>query len=418
MSDSGGDGSLWRAHRLLAPLPTRRAATVSIVDQATSSVTNFAAAVVSASVLTAHEFGAFSIAYILYTLAQSATQSLIGQELLLSRASTVERRRLISAALRFGLAAGVAVGAVILLVAILIPDLTGALVPIAVCLPLLLAQDIGRYGASVLHAPQFALLLDGAWLVLLGALLAAVRLSAVTPTPFIMTAIWSGAGALAAVPGLVAFLRVDGGTATLARRYLARGFLGHRFLMEFFAVRATSQLLALGLGAVAGLAASGAFRAVTTLLGPLNILISSVNTFGLPLLTRAEGQRQRPLLPVLGLSIAVLAIAVTLGLWSIPADAGRYVLGETWDAAHSLIPPFGLQAAVLAFGSVYLIALRAAAPKRTLPLLLLTSACTVPLFAFGYLAGGVGGAAWGQCVASAIQVVLVTASYLRHTRRL
>lgn len=256
-----------------------------------------------------------------------------------------------------------------------------------------------------MRAPQFALVLDVTWMVLMAVGMAVVVSQ--SPSETALSAAWYGSGALAALLGLAVLRSPRIPERPTMRRYLNPRFLGFRFLLESLAVRGVAQALALLLAVMAGLAATGAYRGAVTLFGPMNILLTSVSMFGSPhVVERGHQRSQRLLLPLAG-ALAFLAIIVTAALWALPDAVGEMLLGETWSSAHELIPAFGVHSVALTFSTVYRVALRVADPRKTLPLQLATSAATVIFFVAGYVLGGLQGAVWGFAGGAAVSAVLM-----------
>lgn len=396
---------------LLAPLPGRSGAVVSVADQAVSSITNFGALIVAARHLDADSFGSFSTVYVIYTLAQAAIQAHVGQELVLHDGPAEMRLAYSAAGIRFSMIAGAGLGAVLLLCAGGLPAISASLVPLALCLPLLMAHEVARNGAAVMRAPQLALALDLAWLALMVLCIAVV--TSQTTAQWVISATWYGSGAVAGMLGFVLLQALKPPHDATPWRYLGKRFLGHRFLLETVAVRGVSQALALLLAALAGLAATGAYRGAATLFGPVNILLTSVSMFGSPrIVERGLRESRRMLLPLAG-ALSLLALLLTAVLWGLPGPVGEMVLGETWTSARALIPAFGVQSVALAFSTVYRIALRVVAPRWTLPLQLATSAATVALFLIGFAYAGVYGAVWGFAGGAVVSAALMVWAYMR-----
>lgn len=204
------------------------------------------------------------------------------------------------------------------------------------------------------------------------------------------------------------------GATTQVRRYLRRGHLGMRFVVEFAVGNASSQLAVLGLGLFASPLAVGALRGATTLFGPLNVLFNSVNAFGPPVLGRLGGRRATArAAAVLGCVLAGVGFGWAAVLYALPDRVGRQLLGATWQSASALLPATGSQYAVMALGTCALVTLRVLSPRATLSLQVVFSLVSVALMLGGYPLGGAIGAAWGLAAGSALKAVAAWARVVR-----
>jgi hypothetical protein len=270
-------------------------------------------------------------------------------------------------------------------------------------LPVLLTQDGMRYCFSALRLPHYALATDTVRLLVVVPALAGQPAGAGAVR---LVAVWG----VSAVPALVVggallWPRVKDAPADL-RRYLRRGHLGRRFVVEFGVGNATSQLAVIGLGLFAAPLAVGALRGATTLFGPMNVLYNSATAFGPPLLNRVRGTDDKVrATAVLGTGLAWAAVAWTVVLMLLPDHVGRRLLGDTWAPASALLPASGSQYAGIALGTSALLALRVLRPRATLPIQVVFSLASVAFMLAGYRMGGVPGAAWGLCLGSALKAV-------------
>jgi O-antigen/teichoic acid export membrane protein len=380
----------------------RTAIICSVLDQGIAAVTNIAVLVVVARLSDAGSFAVFAMVYVVFTVLLGAAGAYVGQELVLHRAEDL-RVPCRSAAL-FTAAASTTAGLLLAAVTAFLPGRTAAaLAVLGLVLPVALTQDTLRYCFSVLRLPHLALAAD------------TLRFAAAVPALLLqpdgsgaarMVAVW-GVTALPALALSVLLLRrhVAGVRADL-RRYLRRGHLGRRFIVEFAVGNASSQLAVLGLGIIATPLAVGALRGATTLFGPLNVLFNSATSFGPPLLTRLGGLRRTTRATmVLGAALAAVAVGWAAALYLLPDGAGRQLLGATWPAASHLLPATGAQYATMALGICGLLTLRVLSPRATLPIQLVFSVAAVVFMYAGYATDGVLGAAWGLFLGSALKAV-------------
>lgn len=397
----------------------KRAAIFSALDQAVSSATNFGSTIAAAVLLSATSFGQFSIAYIVYVIVVGAFQAYIGQELVLRSGDPKSLREASGVAIRFSLAISVPVAVgVTLLVAIFLPESLVALLPFVLALPFLVGQEIMRFACAVQGRMRVALALDSIWLACAVVLLLTVAF--VVPRDsiqaWLIAAAWSLAGVISFAVGSF-ILPWTKQSANAHTKYLTRNYIGRRFLVEFLAMRGTSQSLGLALGGLSGVASAGAYRGASTLSGPLAVLLGTVASFGAPMLRDVESSKRTFWLARLALLLAGLAGGWTLVLALIPESIGRLVLGETWFGARSLLIPLALQTVALGISIPFFMGLRVHWPRVTLWVQLTGSVLTVVLFFFGLATWGVVGAAWGQFAAAGLQAIVVCGTYLRFSRR-
>ncbi|MEU6864374.1 hypothetical protein ABZ924_14035 [Streptomyces sp. NPDC046876] len=377
------------------------AAVASVLDQAASSATNILVLVLAARLSTAAGFADFSMVYVAFSVLLGLNMAYVGQTVVLEKDGT----RLGGACrsgLTFTAAASAAAGAGLALVGLVLPGAGGwAFLALGLVLPLVLVQDGLRYCFSALRRPERALAADA---LRLACAVAALAVQPEGAPPGRLVLVWG----LSAVPALalgLVLLRpyVRGARAELGP-YLRRGHLGQRFVVEFAVGNGSSQLAVLGLGVFATPLAVGALRGATTVFGPLNVLFNSANAFGPPVVGRADDKRGVVrLTAAMGAALAVVGGAWAAVLYALPAGAGRALLGDTWGAVTILLPATGAQYAVMGLGTCALLTLRVLAPKATLSLQLTFSLLSVGLLLGGYALFGVGGAAWGLALGSALK---------------
>lgn len=402
---------------LNAPLPRRASTIASVLDQAVSSGTNFVAVVLAAAALTPVEFGRYSIAYVLFTIVAGAFQSFVGQELVLIEGSPERRADASAVALRVTLLLSLLPVAGLLVAAALLPDLRAVLVVLAIALPLLVMQDEMRFAASLEGRMHVAVILDSIWAaILVVVVVGAMLIGSPLDDSAQFVAAWVGAGAVAGIAGLLFFwpFRRVADPELAGGRYRGRDFLGLRFLAEFAAIRGSSQALGVAVGAVASLAVAGAFRGVTTLFGPMNVLIGAIGGFGVSLLRPLDRRgRDRWIVGVAAI-LSACAAAVIVVLLLLPEEIGELLLGDTWTGAYPLILPIGCQVIALSVSTVIFIGLRVESPRSTLRIRLITAVPVLLFFFIGLWLGGIVGAAWGLFASAVFQAGIGAVTYLRH----
>jgi hypothetical protein len=381
----------------------------SVADQGVAAFTNIIVLVVAARLSSAAGFSVFSMVYMVFTVLLGVNVSYVGQALVLERGSRQVRAAcrsavaftaVASAVLGWGMAAGL----------LFVPGSTArGLAVLGAVLPVVLVQDGMRYCFSALRLPHLALVADTVRLLVAVPALAgqphgagAVRL----------VAVWGVSGLPALLVGAWLLRRrlraaSDGIRPPLdIRRYVRRGHLGRRFVVEFGVGNATSQLAVVGLGLFAAPLAVGALRGATTLFGPMNVLFNSATAFGPPLLNRVRGTHRKVRATVaLAAALSGVAVAWTAVLMLLPPHAGRALLGDTWAASSALLPASGSQYACIALGTSALLTLRVLRPRATLPIQVVFSLASVLFMLGGYRVDGVPGAAWGLALGSALKAV-------------
>ncbi|MFF3330088.1 hypothetical protein ACFYWX_11090 [Streptomyces sp. NPDC002888] len=386
----------------------RTAALCSVLDQAVSALTNIAVLVLVARHSEADTFALFATAYVVFSVLLGGFGAYVGQELVLHRGEGQEVRGACRGATAFTAGASAILGALLAGGAVLVTDDAAVFAALGLVLPVTLTQDTLRYCFSVLRKPHLALAAD------------VLRLAAALPLLLFQpngasaartTLVW-GLSALPALLLSLALLRPHvRGARTSVKRYVSRGHLGRRFLVEFGVGNATSQLAVLALGLFATPLAVGALRGATTLFGPLNVTFNAATGFGPPLLTRHPAPRRAALLA--GTTLAAVAAAWGAVLYALPVSWGRQLLGDTWESAAEVLPATGAQYAAMAFGVCGLLALRVLTPRATLPVQLVFSPVSAGLLLAGYAWTGVEGAAWGLCVGSVLKGAAVWARVAR-----
>ncbi|MFC8349019.1 hypothetical protein [Streptomyces sp. NPDC057280] len=381
----------------------RTALVSSVLDQAVSALTNIAVLVLVARHSEADTFALFATAYVVFSVFLGGFGAYVGQELVLHKEQPPCR-----GAVAFTASASAVLGALLAGGAFLTTEDAAVFAALGLVLPITLTQDTLRYCFSVLRKPQLALATDA---LRLAAVLPALLLQPDNTSAARTTLVW-GLSALPALLLALLLLRTrTKGERTDLGRYLVRGHLGRRFLVEFGVGNATSQLAVLALGLFATPLAVGALRGATTLFGPLNVAFNAATGFGPPLLNRHPAPRRAALLA--GGALAAVAAAWGAVLYALPSGWGRQLLGDTWESAAKVLPATGAQYAAMAFGVCGLLALRVLSPRATMPVQLLFSPVSAGLLLAGYAWTGVEGAAWGLCLGS---VLKGAAAWIRTTR--
>jgi O-antigen/teichoic acid export membrane protein len=321
-----------------------------MADQGVSSLSNVVVAVFVARSVSAEDFGAFGLATVAYLILIGISRALVGEPFL-SRFSHVEaeqRRQLLPELIGAALAvSGICAVAVAALALALSGAAAGAMTAFALVVPVLVVQDVLRY-ACIVDRPGSALANDVAWLV--AVVVALVNAPAGAGASWFVAA-WG----LTAGVGVVVGLIIE--RSALAFPHPVRWLVdtravGGRFLGEFFAGQAVSQVAMGGVGAISGLGALGAVRASQVYYGPANTVHLGVYLVVVPdgAKMRDDPTRMKRLfLRTSLLLVAVAAAAMAVGV-ALPDSIGRMLLDESWPGASELMIPMGL--AMMAGGAM------------------------------------------------------------------
>jgi O-antigen/teichoic acid export membrane protein len=374
-----------------------------VADQAVSSMTNFAVGIVVARSLGAAEFGAFSLAWVTYSVLLNLSRGLSTDPLTVrfSAVSTDRRRVAVTSSSSTALLVGVLTGVVCVLAGLAIGGTVGAgFTALGLMLPALLLQDSWRFAFFAAGQGRRAFANDLVWaLALAPALFVASR----TGSVFAFVLAWGLSAAVAAAFGCLQ-------TGLLPRLNGIRPWLrqhrdlGLRYMVENVSISSAAQLRMYGLGAIAGLADVGAVRGAQLLLGPFLALLMGMSLVAVPEAARvlSRSPRRLPQFCLLlggGQAIAGLGWGLAL-LLLLPASFGEQLLGSVWGPAAALIVP---TTAVVMGGSLSdgaLAGLRAlGAARRSLRTQLLTAAAYLTGGVVGAALNGAYGSAWGVAVA-------------------
>lgn len=332
---------------------------LSFADQILSSLSNVFVVLAVARVSEVSVFGIATLLLTAVTTALVVARGSFGTPLLLMsgrphNSVTEEVQSAVGGALLFGLAVGLCIA-----LSGLVTGLTAIALPLALAAPLVLAEDVQRYGAMSNGRPHLALIWDGVW---------------ATGSAFILILTWLTPRALSSTTILSAWTVLAGVSfagLTIAGSFAPR-FIGLpcwwrrtagdrvRFGLEG-GVGAVGSLLVTSVGvALIGAAAAAALRGAGTILGPLNVLMSAMPLAVIPEAAR-KGYGLRDtwrMLARLAIGMSALALLVgSLGL-VLPDRIGHQLLGPSWAAVAPILPITGIEYAGLAWVSSVFSALR------------------------------------------------------------
>ena len=375
-----------------------------VADQGISSLSNFALGIFVARTFGASDFGAFTLAFVTYTVVINAARGLATDPLLVRHSGDVSRRwrRATSSATGTALAVGVVAGVQCVVAGLLLPDPVGPVfVALGIGLPGLAVQDSWRFAFFACGRGSSAFINDLFWTVLL--VLALVVLHQGDGSAAHCLLAFGGTAALAAVLGGIQ-------ARTLPRPHRALQWLrAHyglavRYLVENISISGASQVRSFVLGGVASLAAVGYVRASEILMGPFLVVLMGISQVAVPEASRVfhrdPGHLRRFCFLLGGVQAGAAVVWGLILLTVFPLGPGPALLEELWMPTAQLIPAITLTVAATSFVTAATAGLRAmGVARRSLRAQLTASAAYVLCGAAGAILGGAVGTSWGVTVA-------------------
>jgi len=401
-----------------------------VADQAVGSASNFALSLYVAREFGPRAFGAFSLAFITFTVILNASRGTATDPLMVrySGATGARWREATAAASATGIMVGAVAGLGCVVIGVLLPHPVGpAFIALGVFLPGLMLQDSVRFAFFATGRPRSALVNDVVWTVLLLIGLIAVH----------------KAGNRGDTTGVVLCLVAFGGTASVAGifgLYQARVFpsaghiaawlrehrqLSFRYLLENVSASGAAQIRSSVLAAVAGIAAVGYMRGAEILMGPFLVVLSGVSQVSVPEASRVfhrNSQRLPHFCALLGGAQAVAAVAWgAVLLLVLPLGPGKLLLNEVWEPSSQLIVPVTLNVCAAGFLTAVTAGLRATGmARRSLKAQLINSSAYVVVGISGAILFGVQGACWAAVLATSFGVMVsslnLRAALVEHRR--
>ena len=390
---------------------------VLTVDQIISGASNVLIALLAAHLLPAAQFGLFGITFILYTILVGVSRGLVSDPLLLHPVEAEERSSEV-----IGSACVVAVPLGCLLLAIGFGvrtwnrDLGDALIVLAICLPLLVLQDVGRYIGIATRRPGQAVVLDTVWLVVMLAAVAPLFATGTHELPWFIAA-WGGSGAVA---GLLVFRRQRLRDLQFGLGWLRQTWpLSWKFLVTYISFQGGSLGMASEVGAEAGARALGGVQGAVLLVRPFTTFQVAAMSAGIGDVARLAKEAQpvrRHVLMLTGV-IAAVALLNMLGMLVLPNRLGHLLLGASWHPAQPLLLPTGMQIVFLALLSgpqAALLGVRAM--DKAMALNVATTVMLLIGTFVGALIDGALGALWLAAAAQGLAMVASWITLWMHTR--
>lgn len=380
-----------------------------VADQAVSSLSNFLLGIFIARTLGVSELGAFSLAFVTYSVVLNGSRGLSTDPLVVrfSGSADTRWRHAVADASGTSLAVGLACGLVcsvcgLVLLGLIAPPAVGlAFVMLGVGLPGLLVQDSYRFAFFSCGRGSRAFINDSVWTALMVASLVAINLLGLTSV-WLSLLVFGGTATIAALVGF-AQTRIRPRIAGSSGWLRDNRHLGPRYLVENVSASGASQIRAFVLGAFAGLAALGQLRGAEMLVAPFLVVLMGVAQVAVPEARRAlqhGGARLVRFCLALGSALAAMALAWgSMILLVFPMGLGELLLGSVWQPAVALVPAIivSATAACLTVGASS--GLRALGQARRSLRTQLTATTLYLVAGCGCaIAWGAPGAAWGAAL--------------------
>ena len=311
-----------------------------------SSLSNAALSFYVARELGPTQFGAFSIAYVTYSLALNASRGLATEPLLVrfSNAKRPAWRRAVSQSTGTSMVVGILAGVCALIAgAVMSGTLRVAFFALGLTLPGLMLQDSWRYAFFALGRGMQSFLNDTIWTMAMLSAIAVLRLTHHTSV-FWLILIWGASATVAACVGPLQ-ARVLPKPRRAVEWVTSHRDLGPRFLAENTSNSGANQLRTYAIGGIAGLASVGYIQAASLLMGPFLVVFMGISIVTVP--EAARTLRNSP--QHLGRYCYLVGggLAAMCALWgialliAIPHGLGVTLLGrELWRPAYRLVIPY------------------------------------------------------------------------------
>ncbi|MET8119606.1 hypothetical protein [Micromonospora sp. NPDC005291] len=396
-------------HRAAGPTGARdgprtgRRALLALLVGGLSSGGNLLLAITVTRLESVGGLGQFALAFSFYILGSGLVRSTVTDTVLATGTGVV------ASAARRAILLGVVSGALI--------SAAGAasgspyLVVVGLALPGLVLYDYAKAIAVGIGAPSGAMAQEITWAALT-ACAALAGLLGLIDAPHVF-ALWAVGGGLV---GLVVAARhryalLPGWRVGRAETRVAAGF-GAQFLLT----TGSAQLALTAVALVAGTAVVGALSAGRTLLGPVNLVLSTAATLILPQLarTRADSGAARTRTAVrLALLVAAAVLPLTIAVALLPDAVGTALLGANWTVGRSLLVLLALESLLAVPAAIGFAGLRVEqASRRAIVLGILLGGLRVPAVVAGAVLFGAPGAAGALVVLALVSAVAWGGSYL------
>lgn len=375
----------------------------SLLDQGASSLGTFVLSVAVARSSDLSGFGAFAIAFTIYTLALTGSRALLTMPYMMEASAKGSRPALASGALGAVVTFSVLVAGALAIVALIFDgSLRLYLLLIAVGLPALLLQDAYRYVLLQIHGIRSVAVIDSGWTGLQVGLSLLVVLTAADSTgPWHMSAWMVAAGAAA----------FWGWRRTGIRPHVGDGWqfiirtrrTGVPLLVEAFAISGGGAAAGMAVAAVGGLVALAPLRGAGVVLGPVSVATGGLLFLATPIVLRTGASDRVRLLrrcALFGGVVTMVSLLTAILVLLIPTEVGVALLGQVWVESRPVVFPVALAIAAYAVQTSAMLGFRAHhITTRTMVVRLYTFPVPALSAVAGLLWGGPPGAAYGMAAA-------------------
>jgi O-antigen/teichoic acid export membrane protein len=376
-----------------------------------SSLTNFIVGVVVARTLGAADFGAFSLAWVTYSVVLNLSRGLATDPLSVrfSGVPVADWSAAVRRSSVIALLVGVLAGSICVLAGALLGSPVGqAFLALGIVLPALLLQDNWRFAFFASGEGRRAFTNDLVWAL---ALVPALYLATSWDSEFGLVLAWGASGAVAAGFGFVQTGLLPDSLRGAWSWLRQHGDLGLRYMVENVVSSFSEQVRMYGLGVIAGLADVGAVRGAQLLLGPFLAVLAGLGSVSVPEAARVLQRRPRRLMMFclfLGGSQAAAGLLWGCALLLLMPDwLGVFMLGSVWPWAVALIVPTTLRVVLGCLTVGGQAGLRAlGASRRSLRAQIVGSAAWVVGGLIGAALDGASGSAWGVAIGALVTVAV------------
>jgi O-antigen/teichoic acid export membrane protein len=333
---------------------------MSLGDQVLSGASNFLTVALVARSTSPHGFGQFALAYAVLLVLVTLVRGVWGTPIALAGSplgSINEARRYLSAAM-------VAAPIMLLLVAGPTLLLTQAdhwpvTVVVAVAAPIVCGQDLCRFAAVSADRPAVAVVSDSIWLV-------AVTLGYIfRPNPYSALGIWAAGASLGLVFAMVS-LRLWPSIRLGIPALRSWHSTGVGVAALTVCVQVSSYLILVLATVAVGASSAAALRGASSVMAPVNTLLSFLALGLLPAVHRVDLNRQLGMVARIALGILVLTALWCSVLLLTPPSIGQLLLGDTWPLARHILPWTSLEYLFVAVANTAILGLQARQAGRLL----------------------------------------------------
>lgn len=385
--------------------PQARRAGSALVANGLVSVASMVLAVAVARTTGLLEFGQFALAMLVYTLCAGVIRAAVIDTAL---ARYAVEGTVVRSAQRASLLA-LSVGVVALVPALVLDN--RYLLVLAGCIHGLTLLDLHRVTEAAVGDVRSSVVLSVAWSVPCVAL--GVLSFQVAVDPVAVFAVWAGGGAAV---GYARALRRPRLMLPLWPRGPEETRAAWTFALDYAVGSGGSTLSTLALGGAVGTGTVGAIRGAGTLLGPANLLSTTLRSLLIPHLVGAglrgasselRAARRVAVLAACGVSPLLAALAF------LPDAVGEQLLGATWTTAQPVVVPLAVESLFALVSSIPAAGHRAAlAGRRALLLRMATGIPRPVVVVLSGLWAGALGAAWAMAAIACVNALVWWASYV------